>query len=298
MAGRTLAKTPLLLLECPSMQTLNDNPKITKLLRTVTAVESLVLLVAGVGLLLFPSVLRPLWPWELAPFNALLLGAIYSSSLVGTAIVVYVNRWAPARVVVPMIFIFTAVILVVCLIYIDRFDFQYWGTWFWFLLYVIIPANAAYHIWLYRNLKPVNPFPLPALWRGVFLLPTMLLGLYGIGLLIAPDTFSSFWPWPIDEFHGRMYSVLYITPALGSTLLFGAAASIELLALGLIQVVGAGATILGLVIINNQVDKVDWSALGTWLWIGSFAIILLTGIGLLWQSRARSKVEVSSAKNN
>jgi hypothetical protein len=280
------------------MQGLNDNPKITPLLTAVTAIESLVLLVIGVGLVLFPSVLRPLWPWELAPFNALLLGAIYSSSLMATAIVVFVKRWAPARVVVPMIFIFTVIVLVVCLIYIDRFDFQYWGTWVWFLLYIIIPANAAYHMWLYRNLKPVNPLPLPGLWRGVFLIPTMLLGLYGIGLLIAPDTFSSFWPWPIDDFHGRMYSVLYITPASGALLLFGAAASIELLTLGLIQVVGAGATILGLVIINNQVDKVDWSALGTWLWIGSFAIILLTGIGLVWQSRVRSRVEVSSAKNN
>lgn len=42
------------------MQTLNENPKITTLLITVTALESLVLLVAGVGLLLFPSMMRPL----------------------------------------------------------------------------------------------------------------------------------------------------------------------------------------------------------------------------------------------
>ena len=62
-----------------SMQTLNDNPKITRLLIAVTAVESLVLLVAGVGLLLFPSIIRLFWPWELPPFNALLLGAIYSA---------------------------------------------------------------------------------------------------------------------------------------------------------------------------------------------------------------------------
>ena len=278
------------------MQKLDDNPQISSLLIMVTAIESLVLLVTGVGLLLFPSVIRPWWPWELSPFNALLLAAIYSASLVATAMVVYVKRWAPARVVVPMIFIFTAIILVVCLITIDRFDFQYWGTWVWFFLYVIIPANAAYHIWLYRKLKPVNPFPLPALWRGALLIPTILLGLYGIGLLIAPESFSSFWPWPIDEFHGRMYSVLYITPATGALLLFGAAASIELLTMGLTQIVGGGATILGFVIIDNQVDKVDWSASGTWLWIGSFAIILLTGIGLVWQSRERSKREVSSAK--
>ena len=274
------------------MQTLNDNPKITKLLLTVTAIESLVLLVAGVGLLLFPSVLRPMWPWEILPFNALLLGAVYSASLVATVIVVVVGRWAPARVVVPMILIFTTIVLVVCLIYNDRFDFQRWETWFWFIIYVIIPANAAYHVWLYRHLKPANPNPLPTLWRNVFLIPIILLGLYGIGLLIAPDSFSSFWPWPIDDFHSQMYSVLYITPALGAMLLFGAAASIELLAAGLTQVVGGFVPIIGLVIIDNRLDKVDWSAFGTWLWIGSFGIILLAGLGLIWQSRVRSKLEV------
>ena len=194
-----------------------------------------------------------------------------------------------------MILIFTTIILLVCIIYNDRFDFSHWETWFWFIIYIIIPANAAYYVWQCRNLKPVNPFPLPTLWRGVFLIPTILLGLYGIGLLIAPESFSSFWPWPIDDFHGRMYSVLYITPALGALLLFGAAASIELLAAGLTQAVGGIIPILGLVIIDNQVDKIDWSAVGTWVWIGSFAIILLTGIGLVWQSRERSKLEVSSA---
>ncbi len=269
------------------MQNLEENPKITMLLLTVTSVESFVLLVAGVGLLFFPSILRPMWPWELSPFNALLLGSIYSASLIATTIVVYAKRLSPARVVVPMIFIFTAIILIVCLFYFDRFDFRYWGTWVWFFLYIIIPANAAYHMWLYRNLKPVDPSPLPVLWRNVLFIPTLLLGLYGISLLIAPDCFSGFWPWPIDDFHGRMYSVLYITPAAGVLLLYGAAASIELFTMGWTQIVGGGASILGLVIIDSQVDKVDWSAFGTWLWIGSFGILLLTGIGLVWQSRAR-----------
>lgn len=276
------------------MITLNDNPKISTLLFVVTAIESLVLLVAGVGLLLFPSIFRPLWPWELTPFNALLLGAVYSASLVSTLIVVYVRRWAPARVVVPQILIFTAIILVVCLYYIDRFDISRWEAWVWFLLYIVIPANAAYHIWLYRNLKPVNPYPLPPLSRTFFLVPTLLLGLYGIGLLLAPDAFSSFWPWPIDDFHGRMYSVLYITPASGALLMYGAAASIELLATGLTQIVGGFVPVIGLVVIDNQIDKVDWTSTGAWLWVGSFTIILLTGIGLVWQSRARSVLEISS----
>lgn len=277
------------------MHKLNDNPEIKTLLFAVTAFESAVLLVAGIGLLVAPGVLRPMWPWALTPFNTLLLGAIYSSSLAATAMVVSVKRWAPTRVVLPMILIFTAIVLIVCLGYIDRFDFQRWETWLWFLLYIIIPANAAYHVWLYRNLKPFNPVPLPAPWKGVLLIPTILLGLYGIGLLIFPDKFSGFWPWPIDDFHGRVYSVLYITPAAGALLLFGAAASIELLTMGLTQFAGAGIAIVGLVIVDNQVDKIDWSASGTWLWIGSFAIILLTGAGLIWQSRESSRSEVTSA---
>lgn len=276
------------------MNTLNENPEITTLLLLATAFESAVLFVAGLGLLVAPGVLGPMWPWALTPFNTLLLGAIYSSSLVATAMVVSVKRWAPTRVVLPMILIFTAVVLIVCLVYIDRFDFQRWVTWLWFLLYIIIPANAAYHIWLYRNLKPFNPSPLPTPWRAVLLIPTILLGLYGLGLLIAPDQFSSFWPWPIDAFHGRVYSVLYMTPATGALLLFGAAASIELLAIGLTQVVGAGIAIGGLVLLDNQVDKIEWSAAGTWLWIGTFAVLFLAGAGLIWQSRVRARSEDAS----
>ena len=54
----------------------NENPEITRLLVWVTGIESFVLLVAGVGLFLFPSVVGPEWPWELTRFNALLLGSI------------------------------------------------------------------------------------------------------------------------------------------------------------------------------------------------------------------------------
>jgi len=273
------------------MQPHNINPKITPVLFIVTAVESAVLLVAGIGLLLFASAISPMWPWDLTPFNELLLGSAYSASLVATTVLVFRRRWAPARVVVPMIFVFTSIVLVVCLIYTERFDFSYWGTWVWFFLYIIIPANALFHIWLYRNLSAFNANPLPWFWRVVCFVPTLILGLYGLGLLVAPDTFSGFWPWPIDAFHGRMYSVIYITPAVGAALLFGAAASIEVLTMGLTQVVGGIVPIVGLIIIDNKVNKVDWSALGTWLWIGSFAVILLTGIGLVWHSRERSKLE-------
>lgn len=264
----------------------HDNPSISPLLWWVTAVESVVLLVAGVGVLLVPSIAGPQWPWDLTPFNALLLGAIYSASLMATLFTVYVGRWAPARLVVPMIFFFTLVILVVSVLYLDRFD-SGWNTWLWFVLYVGIPANALLHMWLYRSREPVSSSGLAAPWRAALLLPTMLLGLYGIGLLVAPETLTGFWPWPIDALHGRMYSVLYMTPALGALLLYQAAPKIELLTMGVTQGVLGIVPIFGLVVIDRRVDRIDWAAGGTWLWVASFAVLALTGLGLVLQARAQ-----------
>jgi hypothetical protein len=267
----------------------NDNPRITPLLRAVTAVECLVLLVAGVGLLFLPSIIGPEWPWELSPFNTLLLGAAYSSSLMAIVTMVYIGRWAPARIVVPMIFLFTAIVLVVSLAYLDRFDAGSYSTWVWFALYIVIPVNALYHMWLYRDLRPYCPIPLPMLWRSVLLIPIILLGFYGAGLLLAPETFSDFWPWPIDAFHGRVYSVLYMTPALGAILLWRSAASIELVALGLTLSVGGLVAVVGLPVVDSTAGRVVWSQTGTWLWVVSFALLLIAGLGLLWRSRSQEQ---------
>jgi hypothetical protein len=263
----------------------NDNPQIPKLLFWVTAFESLVLLVAGTGLLLFRSIIGPEWPWQLSAFNALLLGAIYSASLLATVTTVAVRRWAPARIVVPMIFLFTTIVLGVSIGYLYRFEAGKYSTWLWFLLYIAIPANAFYHMALSRGTRAYFPFPLEARWRFALLVPPMLLGLYGFGLLVAPDTFSGFWPWAIDAFHGRMYSVLYLTPALGTALLWRSAADIELLTLGMTMSLGGIIPIAGLAIVNASAAKVNWYLVGTWMWIGSFAILFLCGLGLLWCSR-------------
>jgi hypothetical protein len=110
-------------------------------------------------------------------------------------------------------------------------------------------------------------------------------GLYAIGLLAVPGRASAFWPWPVDDFHARLYSVAFLTPALGALLLARAAAWDEVLTLGLTQVVGGLLSILGLVIIHAGGSPVDWAAPGTWLWIGMFAVLELAGIGLVQATR-------------
>jgi hypothetical protein len=188
------------------MELAEVNPPITPLLRMVTLVEMLVLAVAGAGLLFLPELTRAAWPWQLTPFNTGFLGAVYLGALASIALMGLVGRWAPARPVLPTICIFTAIVLAVSLVYLDRFDARKWSSWAWFGLYIALPVNAAYHLWLYRHQPPAQPAPVPAAWRALLLVVGGVLGLYGIGLLGAPEVFSAFWPWRLDAFHGQLYS--------------------------------------------------------------------------------------------
>jgi hypothetical protein len=48
----------------------------------------------------------------------------------------------------------TAVLMVLTLVYLDRFRLANPFTWIWLTLYFVIPLNAAYHLWRYRRWKP------------------------------------------------------------------------------------------------------------------------------------------------
>lgn len=266
----------------------NDNPPISSLLRWVTAVECVVLIFAGIGLFFLPNLISPLWPWPLTPFNTRFLGAVYLGSLASALLLVFYGRWTPARVVVPMILAFTLIVLVVSLIYLGNFVVPT-STVFWLILYIGIPLNAAYHLWLYRNRPPAQPITLPSVLRTYLRVQAISLGLYGLGLLILPSTFAAFWPWPLDDFHARLYSAAFITPAVGAWLLARSATKLDLLALGLTQVFAGLLSIVGLFIVNSVVPverQVNYSLVGTWLWLGSSLMIFLAGAAMVSISRA------------
>lgn len=268
----------------------NDNPPITPLLRLFTLIEAFVLIVVGGALLFLPSFVAPLWPWETGPFNLRFFGAIYLASLIAVAMVLVFNRWAPARLVVPMIFVFTAIVLIVSLLYVGRFRLE-WPTWIWFLLYLALPINAAYYLWLNRGQPPADPISLPAAWRIYMLIQMVVVGLYGLGILLAPITFSAFWPWELDDFHGRTYSALFFTGAIGAFLSWRFAAPSELLTMGMTQFALGLLAILGLIATDAAIHRVDWSLPGTWLWIGAFGVALIAGLGMVWWSLAVGREE-------
>lgn len=263
------------------MNSANENPKITPFLRTFTLIEALVLIGAGFGLFFFPNIVRPLWPWEIAPFNTLFLGAIYLGAMVSVGYMFLSGRWSPTRPVLRAIFTFTFTVLVISLFTSSQFDFTYWPVWGWFAIYISLPISGGYHLWLYRSMSTSHLNPVPAKWGTILRIAGILIGLYGLGLLFLPNIFGDTFPWTLDVFHSQLYSAMFFT---GTVMLFSVAKSAtpaEFVATGLTVATFSIFSILGLFIVDAQVQIVDWDALNTLTWLGSLAFLGVLGISLI-----------------
>ena len=263
------------------------NPRIAVALLLPAFVQGAVIAGAGVVLFFAPTTGHDIWGWELTPFNTRFLGAIYLAALVDFVALAVVRRWIPARLVIPMDFLFMSVILVVSVAYVGRFDWEQPVTWAWFFIFVSVPIYAAAFLWRFRGLWRVVPSvserPSERARLGLVAVALLLAG-YGVGLVIAPETFTGFWPWPIDGFHARVYSAIFLSLALASALLTRTWSPLELSTLGLTCVALGVLEPVGLLVVDADVDKVAWSSSGTWAWIAIFAALCAYGLVLVGAS--------------
>ncbi len=271
-----------------------NNPPISTVLKIFTAVEFVVLATVSTVLFFFPTLGHSVWAWEIGAFNICFLGAVYFASAVAVGCMLFIGRWAPARVILPMLFTFTFVVLLVSIWKSSTFFFDRPATWGWFFLYIVLPIDAFIHLILYRKLKPADQNKTSPAWRAGAILLAVLFVIYGLGELIAPATFTSFWPWKMDAFHTQLYSGIFFTAAVGLYLVSKTSARVEFLSLGLTLAVCGFFSLLGVTLANAQLGKVDWSAGGTVAWLIGYSVILLTGLGMILASR-RAEPALSKA---
>ena len=139
-----------------------------------------------------------------------------------------------------MIFVFTAVIMVVML------------------------------AWRLRDLRLPEPLVrMPAAMTAL----ALVLGGYGIALLAIPEDATSFWPWPVDAFHARIYAATYLTPAVGALVIRRGGTSAEIRTLA--------ATMI--------VSGVGYDG-GTWAFFAVNVAPVLAGVALLRAARAGAPV--------
>ena len=263
----------------------SSNPQITSFLRRFTFIEMMVLVVVGFGLFLFPSIIRPHWAWEIAPFNAGFLGAIYLGAMVPVALMYSTGRWSPTRVILKAITTFTGIILGVSLYNLQQFDFGNPAVWVWFVLYVSLPASGAYHMWLYRDMSAQHLLETTPNWRRLLRFVGQVLAIYGVGLIVAPEFFSAVFPWKLDTFHSELYSATFIT---GSVMMYGVSTKttrMEFVAVGLTEAVFAICAIASLVMVDAKLGKIDWAAPVTTIWVGLLGILAVLGVAMVLAGR-------------
>ncbi len=259
------------------------DPRISPLLRAVTWLEVAVLLVAGGGLLIaYPRVVG-IWPWPLAPFNLRFLGALYTAALVAAFLQSWIGRWAPARTVTTMIFVFTLVVTVCSFVHLQRFDPAKVEVWVWFVLYIGVCLNAGAHLWWYRQVPAAGRPPAPGP-RTALLAQALVFGGYGAALLIVPEQAARLWPWKIDAFHAQLYSVTFLTPAAGALSLLRSATRIDWVTLGITQLAWGLLPIVALAIVDFEVHRVDWAASSVLAWLGLFGMMAAMGAWMLLQA--------------
>ena len=265
-----------------------QNTAVPSFLRLVTIVESIVVGVTATVLFFLPSVGNAIWAWAIPPFNSRYVGAIYFAAFLPLVIFAISGRWSPGRLVLWMIFAFTTSIGLVMLIHIPNFDWGRPATYAFWFLYIFLPFNSAFFIYRLRDLKVAGGKNIAASWQTLLLGITIVLGLYGIGLLIMPETLTAFWPWTIDAFHGRIYAATFITPAVGAWLIYKQSTVSERLVLGLTLLALGVLSIIGVIWTSATVPaarQIDYSSLGTWVFFGMNIASGLAGLGLIISTR-------------
>ncbi len=265
------------------------NPPMSTFLRIFLLIVALVV-VFGSGLLWVPDLVRPRWPWTIAPFNAAFLGAIYLTELAVDLMPVIYNRWTPGRLIMSVALPFVTIVSLVTLFYLDNFKYDKVATYAWFVAYFGSVGVLGFYMWRYRRQPPAMTVVVPVGWKIYLAVQAIILGLYGVCLLILPANFSGFWPWKIDNFHGQVYSAVFVSGAVGTVVLMQATARLDMFALGIVQVFLGFFSILGLVVVDASQHRVNWQTGGTRLWLTLFGWLFLAGLGLFWlASQTRQK---------
>ncbi|MEL6815596.1 MAG: hypothetical protein AAFP03_12370 [Cyanobacteria bacterium J06598_3] len=267
------------------------------MLLAMVMVSVVLLILVGGALFCFPDVAQSRWVWPLKPFNTRFLGAIYLTSLAGLVSLVVSRTMGLTRLIMPMMAVFTTIVLMVSCLQLQQFNAGRRATDLWFWLYLVDCVGAGYYCGYLRSYNFLGLRRLSMPWATGLGIQSGILGAYGLSLLLSPAAAGAAWLWPLDVFHAQLYSAIFLAGALGSALLARRATAAETRTLGVIQVTFSSLVLLGIWLVDKEVQGIEWGLFASWAWVGAIALLGLFGIGLIKQSAsAASNIVTTQAR--
>jgi hypothetical protein len=168
---------------------------------------------------LAPTKIDQAIPWLVPPLHARFLGSMYLS---GAALMlggILCHRWAQARIINTMIYLWTGMLFVVSLFYLSEFDVTRTQVWFWWFAYLVYPLIAAYWAWKLRH-EPADASSALPRWAVAYLwLQGGLVIVLALALLLFPRAMLPLWPWKISPLLAQIYSSPFLAYGIGSVLI-------------------------------------------------------------------------------
>lgn len=237
------------------------------------AVGLLALWVGGWGYFV-PARVDEAIPWLVPPLHARFLGAMYLS---GTAFMlggITSHYYAEVRVMLRVIAIWTGMLFIVSLFYLDEFDYTRTQVWIWFGAYLIYPLIALWLLWQHRAQSgPLSGSALPEWVRRYLFSQGAIVTLLALSLLLAPDLMVNLWPWKITRLLAQIYSAPFLAYGLSSLMLSNQHTWSEVR----VVVIGTFMFAFG-VLLASLIHRQLFSPanVATWVWFGGFALATVT----------------------
>lgn len=166
------------------------------------------------------ALVEPTWitvvlPWEASPLNARFIGALYMMGAISAFLCMISTQYAEVRISLIEIGFVTGTLLLITIPHFSEFtaaNFPYR----WVIFYTIDPLAVILILWLSRGKDKVptgrNQYLL------VFMAYAFVLTIVGIVLFILPQWAGNLWPWALPPILGQVYSVYFLTFAIGALL--------------------------------------------------------------------------------
>ena len=162
-----------------------------------------------------PALITVVLPWDASPLNARFIAALYLMGAISALLCMLAARYAEVRISLIEIGFVTGVLLLITAPHFGEFTPQNF-PYRWTIFYTIDPLVSALIWWRLRTsaAPPSGRSPLAPL----FLTYAAVLAVAGVILLSLPALAASLWPWALPPILGQVYSVFFLTFALGGLL--------------------------------------------------------------------------------